>query len=70
MNLITSFAITGDPNSNVLNLDFSSFNWEPVETPPYKALNIDDTLEFKILDVSKRLELLESLYKESSIQLF
>nr|UCI87123.1 carboxylesterase [Bradysia odoriphaga] len=70
VNLITSFATTGDPNSNVLNLDFNSFNWKPVETPPYKGLNIGETLEFNILGESKRLELLEALYKESAIRLF
>lgn len=68
--LLTSFAITGDPNSNVLDLDFSSVVWKAVETPPYKGLNIDETLDFKVMDESERLELLESLYKESSVRLF
>lgn len=62
--------MTGDPNSNVLNLDFKSFYWKPVEFAPFDGLNIDKTLEFKTLEESKRLQLFESMYREASVRLF
>lgn len=68
--MLTSFAINGDPNSNVLDLDFGTVVWKAVATSPYKGLNIDETLEFKTIEESERLEFLESLYKESSVPLF
>ncbi|KAJ6635997.1 Esterase B1 [Pseudolycoriella hygida] len=68
--VLTSFAITGDPNSNALDFETYSIVWEPVNTPPYKGLIIDKTLEFNVLEQSERLKLLESLYEESSVRLF
>ncbi|KAG4074541.1 hypothetical protein HA402_005606 [Bradysia odoriphaga] len=67
--LLTSFAITGDPNSNVLDVDLGSVIWKPVTVAPYEGLNIDRTLEFSVLEESKRLKLLESLYEEASVRL-
>lgn len=44
--------------------------WKPVESAPYVGLNIDKTLEFTVVEESKRLEFLESLYEEASVRLF
>ncbi|XP_070507299.1 esterase B1-like [Chironomus tepperi] len=51
VSLITSFAVTGDANSNIINADMESVKWDAVDCtePPFKCLNISESLTFEDL---------------------
>lgn len=68
--MLTSFAIVGDPNANVLNANLNSVTWKPVQNAPYEGLIIDKTLEFKVLEESEHMKLFEVMYEEASVPLF
>lgn len=69
---MTSFAVTGDPNSNVINADMGDVVWKPVDSssPPFKCLNICENLTFEDLPESERLAVWDDLYKETNSRLY
>ncbi len=69
---MTSFATTGNPNDNILNVDLQNVEWHPVDTkkPPFKLLNIDEDLELKIQPEAERLLFWDSLYAETNTPLY
>ncbi|KAJ6642145.1 Esterase B1 [Pseudolycoriella hygida] len=72
VSLMTSFATSGNPNDNILNVDLQNVEWLPVDTkePPFKLLNIGEDLEFKIQPEAERLLFWDKLYEETNTPLY
>lgn len=72
VSVFTSFASTGNPNSNIIDADMENVEWKPVDTqqPPFKCLNLDEHLSFVNLPESERLTIWNELYEATKTKLF
>lgn len=72
VSVFTSFASTGNPNSNIIDADMENVEWKPVDTqqPPFKCLNLDEHLSFINLPESERLTIWNELYEATKTKLF
>lgn len=72
VSVFTSFATSGNPNTNLIGADMESVTWKPVESNelPFKCLNFDEHLSFINLPESERLALWNELYEETNTRLY
>jgi carboxylesterase type B len=72
VSVFTSFAQTGNPNSNVINADMENITWHEVNSqkPPFKCLNINEHLDFEDLPLSSRLSVWDEIYKKTNAPLY
>lgn len=72
VSLFTSFAATGNPNDNLINADLQNVTWEPLDSldPPFKCLNITDSLEIVTFPESERLQIWDEMYKRTNVPLY
>lgn len=72
VSVFTSFASTGNPNSNIIDADMENVKWEPVDTqqPPFKCLNLDEHISFVNLPENERLTIWNALYEATKTKLF
>jgi Carboxylesterase family len=72
VSVFTSFASTGNPNSNIIDADMENVEWKPVDTqqPPFKCLNLDVHLSAINLPESERLTIWNELYEATNTKLY
>lgn len=72
VSVFTSFATSGNPNTNLIGADMESVTWKPVESNelPFKCLNFDEHLSFINLPESERLAIWNELYEETNTRLY
>lgn len=72
VSVFTSFATTGNPNSNLIDADMESVVWKSAESqqPPFKCLNFDEHLSYINLPESERLAIWNELYDMTNTRLF
>jgi hypothetical protein len=72
VSVFTSFASTGDPNSNIINADMENVEWKAIDTkqPPFKCLNFDEHLKFDYLPEAQRLAMWDELYNATNTPLY
>jgi hypothetical protein len=72
VSVFTSFAATGNPNSNLVGADMENVVWEPVDSqqPPFKCLNFDENLSYINLPETQRLAIWNELYETTNTRLY
>ncbi|CRK98595.1 CLUMA_CG011937, isoform A [Clunio marinus] len=73
ISFLTSFATTGSPNDDVAQIATGNvILWKEVDskTPPFKCLNISETIEFKDNPDTDRIALWEEMYTETNTPLY
>lgn len=73
VSVFTSFATTGNPNSNLVSdADMENIVWKPVESqqPPFKCLNFDAHLSYINLPESESLVIWNELYETTNTRLY
>lgn len=71
VSVITSFAIAGHPNANIINADMENVTFKPVDSkcPPFKCLNFAENLTFGYHPDLERLAVWDSIYTETNSKL-
>lgn len=72
VSVFTSFAATGNPNSNLIGADMENVVWESVDSqqPPFKCLNFDEHLSFINLPETERLAVWNELFETTGTKLY
>lgn len=72
VSLFTSFATTGDPNDDVILAGNEKIQWNQVDskTPPFKCLNIGETLKVEYFPEAHRMMVWDQMYETTSTPLY